>query len=117
MSEPSAGSDVVSMKLKAERRNDYYLYGSKMWITNGPDTDTLVVYAKADPEAGPKKCNSVFNRKINDRFLLEKSWINGAKRFKYLKLIFENCEVQPRKSIGEEGKGVNVLMSGLDYER
>ena len=119
MSEPSAGSDVVSMKLKAERRNDYYLLnGSKMWITNGPDADTLVVYAKTDPEAGPKGITA---------FLIEKSMAGfstgkkldklGMRGSNTSELIFENCEVPYENVLGEEGKGVNVLMSGLDYER
>ncbi|MED5531516.1 MAG: isovaleryl-CoA dehydrogenase [Pseudomonadota bacterium] len=119
MSEPSAGSDVVSMKLKAERRNDYYLLnGSKMWITNGPDADTLVVYAKTDPEAGPRGITA---------FLIEKSMTGFSTGIKLDKLgmrgsntselIFENCEVPYENVLGEEGKGVNVLMSGLDYER
>ena len=119
MSEPSAGSDVVSMKLKAERRNDYYLLnGSKMWITNGPDADTLVVYAKTDPEAGSKGITA---------FLIEKSMTGFSTGIKLDKLgmrgsntselIFENCEVPYENVLGEEGKGVNVLMSGLDYER
>ena len=119
MSEPSAGSDVVSMKLKAERRNDYYLLnGSKMWITNGPDADTLVVYAKTDPEAGSRGITA---------FLIEKSMTGFSTGIKLDKLgmrgsntselIFENCEVPYENVLGEEGKGVNVLMSGLDYER
>ena len=119
MSEPSAGSDVVSMKLKAERRNDYYLLnGSKMWITNGPDADTLVVYAKTDPEAGPRGITA---------FLIEKSMAGfstgkkldklGMRGSNTSELIFENCEVPYENVLGEEGKGVNVLMSGLDYER
>ena len=119
MSEPSAGSDVVSMKLKAERRNDYYLLnGSKMWITNGPDADTLVVYAKTDPEAGSRGITA---------FLIEKSMAGfstgkkldklGMRGSNTSELIFENCEVPYENVLGEEGKGVNVLMSGLDYER
>ena len=119
MSEPSAGSDVVSMKLKAEKRNDYYLLnGSKMWITNGPDADTLVVYAKTDISAGPKGITA---------FLIEKDMIGfstgkkldklGMRGSNTSELIFENCEVPYENVLGEEGKGVNVLMSGLDYER
>ena len=119
MSEPSAGSDVVSMKLKAERRNDYYLLnGSKMWITNGPDADTLVVYAKTDPEAGPKGITAFLIEKSMTGFStgkkLDKLGMRGSNTSE---LIFENCEVPYENVLGEEGKGVNVLMSGLDYER
>ncbi len=119
MSEPSAGSDVVSMKLKAERRNDYYLLnGSKMWITNGPDADTLVVYAKTDPEAGPQGITAFLIEKSMTGFStgvkLDKLGMRGSNTSE---LIFENCEVPYENVLGEEGKGVNVLMSGLDYER
>ncbi len=119
MSEPSAGSDVVSMKLKAERRNDYYLLnGSKMWITNGPDADTLVVYAKTDPEAGPRGITAFLIEKSMTGFStgkkLDKLGMRGSNTSE---LIFENCEVPYENVLGEEGKGVNVLMSGLDYER
>ena len=118
MSEPSAGSDVVSMKLKAERRNDYYLLnGSKMWITNGPDADTLVVYAKTDPEAGPRGITAFLIEKSMTGFStgkkLDKLGMRGSNTSE---LIFENCEVPYENVLGEEGKGVNVLMSGLDYE-
>ena len=110
MSEPSAGSDVVSMKLKAEKRNDYYLLnGSKMWITNGPDADTLVVYAKTDVSAGPKDMQGFSTGKKLDKL--------GMRGSNTSELIFENCEVPYENVLGEEGKGVNVLMSGLDYER
>ena len=119
MSEPSAGSDVVSMKLRAEKRNDrYVLNGSKYWITNGPDADVLVVYAKTDPEAGPRGMTA---------FLIEKSMAGFAQGPHFDKLgmrgsntgelIFEDCEVPFEQVLKEEGKGVNVLMSGLDYER
>ncbi len=119
MSEPSAGSDVVSMKLKAEKRNDYYLLnGSKMWITNGPDADTLVVYAKTDVSAGPKGITAFLIEKGMEGFStgkkLDKLGMRGSNTSE---LIFENCEVPYENVLGEEGKGVNVLMSGLDYER
>ena len=119
MSEPSAGSDVVSMKLRAEKRNDrFVLNGNKYWITNGPDADTLVVYAKTDPEAGAKGITA---------FLIEKSMTGfstsphfdklGMRGSNTAELIFENVEVPFENILGEEGKGVRVLMSGLDYER
>ena len=119
MSEPSAGSDVVSMKLKADKRNDYYLLnGSKMWITNGPDADTLVVYAKTDLSAGPKGITAFLIQKGMEGFStgkkLDKLGMRGSNTSE---LIFENCEVPYENVLGEEGKGVNVLMSGLDYER
>ncbi len=119
MSEPSAGSDVVSMKLKADKRNDYYLLnGSKMWITNGPDADTLVVYAKTDVSAGPKGITAFLIEKGMEGFStgkkLDKLGMRGSNTSE---LIFENCEVPYENVLGEEGKGVNVLMSGLDYER
>ena len=119
MSEPSAGSDVVSMKLKAEKRYDYYLLnGSKMWITNGPDADTLVVYAKTDVSAGPKGITAFLIEKGMEGFStgkkLDKLGMRGSNTSE---LIFENCEVPYENVLGEEGKGVNVLMSGLDYER
>ena len=119
MSEPSAGSDVVSMKLKAEKRNDYYLLnGSKMWITNGPDADTLVVYAKTDVSAGPRGITAFLIEKGMEGFStgkkLDKLGMRGSNTSE---LIFENCEVPYENGLGEEGKGVNVLMSGLDYER
>ena len=119
MSEPSAGSDVVSMKLKAEKRNDYYLLnGSKMWITNGPDADTLVVYAKTDVSAGPKGITAFLIEEDMQGFStgkkLDKLGMRGSNTSE---LIFENCEVPYENVLGEEGKGVNVLMSGLDYER
>ena len=119
MSEPSAGSDVVSMKLKAEKRNDYYLLnGSKMWITNGPDADTLVVYAKTDISAGPKGITAFLIERDMAGFSagkkLDKLGMRGSNTSE---LIFENCEVPYENVLGEEGKGVKVLMSGLDYER
>ncbi|MBS0563805.1 MAG: isovaleryl-CoA dehydrogenase [Proteobacteria bacterium] len=119
MSEAGAGSDVVGMKLRAEKRNDHYLLnGSKYWITNGPDADVLVVYAKTDPEAGSKGITA---------FLVEKGWKGFAQGPHFDKmgmrgsntgeLIFENCEVPFENVLGEEGRGVRVLMSGLDFER
>ena len=119
MSEEGAGSDVVSMKLRAEKRNDHFrLNGNKYWITNGPDADTLVVYAKTDPEAGSKGITA---------FLIEKSMTGfstsphfdklGMRGSNTGELIFEDVEVPFESILGEEGKGVQVLMSGLDYER
>jgi isovaleryl-CoA dehydrogenase len=119
MSEAGAGSDVVSMKLKAEKRNDrYILNGTKYWITNGPDADTLVVYAKTDPEAGSKGMTA---------FLIEKDMVGfstsvhfdkmGMRGSNTAELVFEDVEVPFENVLGEEGKGVRVLMSGLDYER
>ncbi|MEO3477243.1 isovaleryl-CoA dehydrogenase [Phaeobacter sp. CAU 1743] len=119
MSEAGAGSDVVSMSLRAEKRNDHYrLNGNKYWITNGPDADTLVVYAKTDPEAGSKGITA---------FLIEKEFKGFSTSVHFDKLgmrgsntgelIFEDCEVPFENVLGEEGKGVQVLMSGLDYER
>ncbi len=119
MSEPGAGSDVVSMRLKAERRGDrYVLNGSKFWITNGPDADTLVVYAKTTPEAGPRGITA---------FLIEKSFkgFSCAQKLDKLgmrgsntgELVFDNCEVPAENVLGAIDGGVNVLMSGLDYER
>ena len=119
MSEPNAGSDVVSMKLSAEKRNGYYrLNGNKYWITNGPDADTLVVYAKTNPDKGSKGITA---------FIIEKSMagFSASRHFEKLgmrgsntaELIFEDVEVPFENILGEEGKGVQVLMSGLDYER
>lgn len=119
MSESGAGSDVVSMRLRAEKRNDrFVLNGSKMWITNAPDADTLVVYAKSDPEAGPRGITA---------FLIERDMVGfstgqkldklGMRGSNTAELIFEDCEVPFENVLGEEGMGVNVLMSGLDYER
>ncbi|PIV73117.1 MAG: acyl-CoA dehydrogenase [Rhodobacteraceae bacterium CG17_big_fil_post_rev_8_21_14_2_50_65_11] len=119
MSEAGSGSDVVSMKLRAEKKNDrYVLNGTKYWITNGCDADTLVVYAKTDPEAGAKGITA---------FLIEKDMVGfstsehfdklGMRGSNTAELIFEDCEVPFENVLGEEGKGVRVLMSGLDYER
>lgn len=119
MSEAGAGSDVVSMKLRAEKHNDHYrLSGNKYWITNGPDADTLVVYAKTDPDAGSKGMTA---------FIIEKSMVGfstsphfdklGMRGSNTAELIFEEVEVPFENVLGEEGRGVAVLMSGLDYER
>jgi isovaleryl-CoA dehydrogenase len=119
MSEPSAGSDVVSMKLKAEKRNGYYvLNGNKYWITNGPDADTLVVYAKTDPDAGSKGITAFIVEKSMKGFSTSKHFDKlGMRGSNTAELIFEDCEVPFENVLGEEGKGVRVLMSGLDYER
>jgi len=119
MSEPGAGSDVVSMQLRAEKRNDYYrLKGSKFWITNGPDADTLVVYAKTDPEAGSKGITAFIVEKSMKGFStgahFDKLGMRGSNT---AELIFDDVEVPFENVLGEEGKGVRVLMSGLDYER
>jgi len=119
MSEPGAGSDVVSMRLKAEKKGDrYVLNGTKMWITNGPEADTLVVYAKTDPDAGPKGISAFLIEKGFKGFStaqkLDKLGMRGSDT---CELVFENCEVPEENVLGSLGKGVNVLMSGLDYER
>jgi isovaleryl-CoA dehydrogenase len=119
MSEPGAGSDVVSMKLRAEKRGDHYvLNGNKMWITNGPDAHVLVVYAKTDPDAGAKGITA---------FLIEKDFAGfstaqkldklGMRGSNTCELVFTDCEVPAENVLGEENRGVRVLMSGLDYER
>ena len=119
MSESGAGSDVVGMRLRAERRGSrYVLNGTKMWITNGPDADVLVVYAKTDPDAGPRGITA---------FLIEKGWpgFSCAQKLDKLgmrgsntgELVFQDCEVPEEAVMGGVGRGVNVLMSGLDYER
>jgi isovaleryl-CoA dehydrogenase len=119
MSEPGAGSDVVSMTLKAEKRGDrYVLNGTKMWITNGPDADTLVVYAKTDPSAGARGITAFIVEKGFRGFScaqkLDKLGMRGSHTGE---LVFEDCEVPEGNVLGTVGKGVNVLMSGLDYER
>ncbi|WP_310214746.1 isovaleryl-CoA dehydrogenase [Neorhizobium sp. 2083] len=119
MSEPGAGSDVVSMKLRAEKRGDrYILNGNKMWITNGPDADVLVVYAKTDPTAGPKGITAFLIEKGFKGFStaqkLDKLGMRGSNT---CELVFEDCEVPAENVMGAEGGGVRVLMSGLDYER
>ena len=119
MSEPGAGSDVVSMTLRADKRGDrYVLNGNKMWITNGPDADVLVVYAKTDPTAGPRGITA---------FLVEKGYAGfstgqkldklGMRGSNTCELIFKDCEVPAENVLGTVGGGVRVLMSGLDYER
>ena len=119
MSESGAGSDVVGMRLRAERRGSrYVLNGTKMWITNGPDADVLVVYAKTDPDAGSRGITA---------FLIEKGWpgFSCAQKLDKLgmrgsntgELVFQDCEVPEEAVMGGVGRGVNVLMSGLDYER
>ncbi|KQS83544.1 MULTISPECIES: isovaleryl-CoA dehydrogenase [unclassified Rhizobium] len=119
MSEPTAGSDVVSMKLRADKRGDrYVLNGNKMWITNGPDADVLVVYAKTDPQGGPRGITA---------FLIEKGFAGfstgqkldklGMRGSNTCELIFADCEVPEANVLGAVGGGVRILMSGLDYER
>jgi len=119
MSEPGAGSDVVSMKLRAEKRNDHYrLNGNKYWITNGPDADTLVVYAKTDPDAGSKGITAFLIEKTMTGFSTSPHFDKlGMRGSNTAELIFEGVEVPFENILGEEGKGVRVLMSGLDYER
>ena len=119
MSEPNAGSDVVSMKLRADKKGDrYILNGSKMWITNGPDAHTYVIYAKTDPQGGPRGITA---------FIVERDWKGfsrgpkldklGMRGSNTCELIFEDVEVPEENILGQEGEGVKVLMSGLDYER
>ncbi len=119
MSEAGAGSDVVGMKLNAEKRNDHFrLNGNKYWITNGPDAETLVVYAKTDPEAGSKGITAFLIEKSMKGFSTSKHFDKlGMRGSNTAELIFEDCEVPFENILGEEGKGVRVLMSGLDYER
>ncbi|HYF85455.1 isovaleryl-CoA dehydrogenase [Azospirillum sp.] len=119
MSEPNAGSDVVSMKLRAEKKGDrYVLNGTKMWITNGPDADTLVIYAKTDINAGPRGITAFLVEKGFKGFSvaqkLDKLGMRGSNTGE---LVFEDCEVPEENILGGVGRGVNVLMSGLDYER
>jgi len=119
MSEPGAGSDVVGMQLRAERRGESYaLTGSKMWITNGPDADVVVVYAKTDPAAGPRGITA---------FIVEKGWAGytsaqkldklGMRGSSTSELVFDNCLVPAENVLGQLNGGVRVLMKGLDYER
>ena len=119
MSEPSAGSDVVSMKLRAEKRNGYYkLNGSKYWITNGGEANTLVVYAVTDPSAGSKGITAFLVEKSMPGFSQSNHFDKlGMRGSNTVELIFEDVEVPFDNVLGEEGKGVRVLMSGLDYER
>ncbi len=119
MSEPGAGSDVVSMKLRADKKGDrYILNGTKMWITNGPNANTLVVYAKTDPEAGPRGITAFIIEREFKGFStgpkLDKLGMRGSNT---CELIFQDCEVPEENVLSEVGRGVNVLMSGLDYER
>jgi len=119
MSEPGAGSDVVGMRTRAEKKGDrYVLNGSKMWITNGPDADTLVVYAKTDPEAGPRGITAFLIEKGMKGFStaqkLDKLGMRGSNT---CELVFEDCEVPAENVLGKVNEGVKVLMSGLDYER
>jgi isovaleryl-CoA dehydrogenase len=119
MSEPGAGSDVVGMRLRAELRGDrYVLNGNKMWITNGPDADVLVVYAKTDASAGPRGITAFVIEKGMKGFStaqkLDKLGMRGSNT---CELVFRDCEAPAANVLGAEGRGVNVLMSGLDYER
>ncbi|MBC7454593.1 MAG: acyl-CoA dehydrogenase family protein, partial [Massilia sp.] len=119
MSEPNAGSDVVSMKLRAERKGDrWVLNGTKMWITNGPDADVLVVYAKTDQQAGARGMTAFLVEKGHKGFSvaqkLDKLGMRGSHTGE---LVFVDCEVPLENVLGGVGKGVNVLMSGLDFER
>jgi isovaleryl-CoA dehydrogenase len=119
MSEPGAGSDVVSMRLRAEKRGGRYLLnGAKMWITNGPDADALVVYAKTDPAAGPRGITAFIVEKgykgYSTAQKLDKLGMRGSNT---CELVFQDCEVPEENVLGAPGKGVEVLMSGLDYER
>ncbi|MBM3483045.1 MAG: isovaleryl-CoA dehydrogenase [Alphaproteobacteria bacterium] len=119
MSEPGAGSDVVSMRTRAERKNDRFIInGNKMWITNGPDADVLVVYAKTDPNAGSRGISAFLIEKGMKGFStaqkLDKLGMRGSNT---CELVFEDCEVPAENLLGPLNKGVAVLMSGLDYER
>ena len=119
MSEAGSGSDVVSMQLRAEKKNDrFVLNGTKYWITNGPDADTLVVYAKTDPAAGSKGITAFLIEKTMAGFSTSAHFDKlGMRGSNTAELVFENVEVPFENILGEEGKGVRVLMSGLDYER
>jgi len=119
MSEPNAGSDVVSMKLRAEKHGDkYILNGNKMWITNGPDAHTFVIYAKTDPNAGPRGITAfIVERDFPGFSRAQKLDKLGMRSSNTCELVFEDCEVPAENVIGNEGEGVRVLMSGLDYER
>jgi len=119
MSEAGSGSDVVSMRTRAELRGrTWVLNGSKMWITNGPDADVLVVYAKSDPEAGPRGITAFLVEKGMKGFAtspkLDKLGMRGSNT---CELVFHNCELPAENVLGDIGRGVNVLMSGLDFER
>ena len=119
MTEPGSGSDVVSMRTRAEKRGDrYILNGSKMWITNGPDADVLLIYAKTDAKAGPRGISTFIVEKTMDGFStspkLDKLGMRGSNT---CELVFVDCEVPAENRLGAENEGVRVLMSGLDYER
>jgi isovaleryl-CoA dehydrogenase len=119
MSEPGAGSDVVAMQLRADKRGDsYILNGRKMWITNGPDADVFVVYAKTDPAAGPRGITAFIVERTSEGFStaqkLDKLGMRGSST---CELVFNNCRVPGHNVLGPENGGVRVLMSGLDYER
>ena len=119
MSEPGAGSDVVGMRLRAERQgDDFTLNGNKMWITNGPDADVYVIYAKTDPEAGSKGMTAFIVERDTKGFSrspkLDKLGMRGSNT---CELVFEDCMIPADQVLGEVGSGVRVLMSGLDYER
>jgi isovaleryl-CoA dehydrogenase len=119
MSEPGAGSDVVSMRTRAEKKGkSYVLNGSKMWITNGPDAEVLVVYAKTDPDAGKRGISAFIIEKGMAGFTtaqkLDKLGMRGSNT---CELVFADCEVPAENRLGAEGDGVRILMSGLDYER
>lgn len=119
MSEPGAGSDVVGMRTRAERRGDrYILNGSKMWITNGPDADVLVVYAKTDPKGGPRGITAfLIERGFTGFSTAQKLDKLGMRGSNTCELVFEDCAVPEENVLGSVGQGVGVLMSGLDYER
>jgi isovaleryl-CoA dehydrogenase len=119
MSEPGSGSDVVSMKLRADHRNGkFVLNGNKMWITNGPDADTLVVYAKTDADAGPRGITAfIIEKGMKGFFTAQKLDKLGMRGSNTCELVFQDCEVPEEQILGGMGRGVNVLMSGLDYER
>ena len=119
MSEPNAGSDVVSMKLRADKRDDVYvLNGSKMWITNGPDAHTFVVYAKTDVSAGAKGMTAfIVERGTKGFSQAQKLDKLGMRSSNTCELVFQDCEVPAENILGQEGGGARVLMSGLDYER
>ena len=119
MSEPNAGSDVVGMKLRADKKGDrYILNGTKMWITNGPDADTLIIYAKTDPDAGSRGLSCFIVEKRFKGFStaqkLDKLGMRGSNT---CELVFQDCEVPEENVLGGDGEGLRVLMSGLDFER
>lgn len=119
MSEPNAGSDVVSMTLKADRQGDHYvLNGNKMWITNGPDAHTFVIYAKTDPKGGSRGISAFIVEKDTPGFTqAQKLDKLGMRSSNTCELVFEDCKVPAENMMGNEGDGVKILMSGLDYER